>query len=75
MPDGSVINIFLAFVSVAPFYELDDGDSAGHFTFASSDVSGFTLTPVTTPVPEPSALCLLGIGAAGLVACRRQKRS
>jgi hypothetical protein len=75
VPDGSVLNIYLAFVTIAPFYELDDGDSAGNFTFASEDVTGFTLTPVTTVVPEPSALCLLGIGTAGLVTCRKQKRS
>jgi hypothetical protein len=75
VPDGSVLNIYLESVSIAPFFELDDGDSAGNFTFASADVTGFTLTPLATPVPEPSALCLLGIGAAGLVARRKQKRS
>jgi hypothetical protein len=73
--NGSVINIFFAGASVAFLYELDDGDNAGTFTFASHDVFGFTLTPVATTAPEPSALCLLGIGVAGLVAYRKQTRS
>jgi hypothetical protein len=75
VPNGSVINIFVAFGGFPPLYELDDGDNAGHFTFASQDVPGFTLTPVANTAPEPSSLCLLGIGAAGLVACRKRKRS
>jgi hypothetical protein len=73
VPNGNVVNIYLASVSIAPFYELDDGDSAGNFTFASADVTGFTLSPA--PVPEPSSFCLLGIGAAGLVAYRKRKQS
>jgi hypothetical protein len=74
VPNGNTLNIFFALADIAPEYELADSDSAGNGTFLGALTPSFTLTPVTA-VPEPSSLCLLGIGAAGLVACRKQKRS
>ncbi len=42
-------------------------------SLTSSDVS-FDLSLGATPVPEPSALALLGLGALGMVVCIRRRR-
>jgi hypothetical protein len=73
LPNGNVVNIF-SFVSINIAYLLESGDSDGNSTFVSALTTDFTLTPVATVAPEPSSLCLLGIGV-GLVACRKRKRS
>jgi hypothetical protein len=78
VPNGSVVNIYNIFgpgvPEPEPGYQLADGDSAGNGGFTGALTPNFTLTPAVA-TPEPSSLCLLGLGAAGLAAYRKRKRS
>ena len=48
-----------------------DGGAAGTFS-ELFQVNGSTLSVVTTAIPEPSSLALLGLGALGLMSRRRK---
>lgn len=78
VPNGSFVNIYNIFgpgvPEPEPGYQLADNDSGGNPIFTGALTPDFTLTPAVA-TPEPSSLIPLGIGAAGLAAYRKRKRS
>jgi hypothetical protein len=52
------------------------GDTIGfRLTGDGSEVSTLTITNFEGPIPEPSTVVLMGIGAVGLVLARRRRRA
>jgi hypothetical protein len=68
---GSSFNIFDDLPgSATPFFEECDAATGG-----CSAVDALTITPATSPVPEPASMALAGTMALGLISVRRRRSS